>query len=328
METLTSYVDHMFRALPANDEVRRARAELEQMALDRYHELRDEGCSENEAVGRVITQFGNLDELADDLGIRSEYDRSQQDRPVFIQRAEADGFLKANGLVSRLIASGVATVLTGVAAFMLIGGTTDPTMTGGDKLIPREILALTVMFLMIGLGVMQFIFAGVKNEKFERLGETGAELDPASRAHFSSLREREGTPFALGIGAGVLAIMLGISTMLMLLSIRGENDILGPAVFLLFVAAGVALLVICGMRRSAISLLAGEGDYTPEKRNTNELLDSIAGIYWLLVVGIFLVWGLAFDGWERSWVIWPIAGVLFGVIAIVSEMVAKNRERK
>ena len=69
MDAITTYIDHMFRGLPRNAEVLRARGELEQMSLDRFHELRAEGVSENEAVGRVIAQFGNLEEIADDLGI-------------------------------------------------------------------------------------------------------------------------------------------------------------------------------------------------------------------------------------------------------------------
>lgn len=54
MDAITTYIDHMFRGLPWNAEVLRARGELEQMSLDRFHELRAEGVSENEAVGRVI----------------------------------------------------------------------------------------------------------------------------------------------------------------------------------------------------------------------------------------------------------------------------------
>lgn len=44
---------------------------------DKYNELISDGKSDNEAIGIVISEFGNLDELADSLGIKSFVDPSQ-----------------------------------------------------------------------------------------------------------------------------------------------------------------------------------------------------------------------------------------------------------
>lgn len=41
------------------------------MMEDKYNELISDGKSDNEAIGIVISEFGNLDELADSLGIKS-----------------------------------------------------------------------------------------------------------------------------------------------------------------------------------------------------------------------------------------------------------------
>ena len=38
---------------------------------DKYEELKMEGKSENEAIGIVISEFGNIDELIDELGLLS-----------------------------------------------------------------------------------------------------------------------------------------------------------------------------------------------------------------------------------------------------------------
>lgn len=69
METIRNYLNAMFAGLPDTLEVRRAYEELAAMMEDKYTELIGEGCSENEAVGTVISEFGNLEELAQDLGI-------------------------------------------------------------------------------------------------------------------------------------------------------------------------------------------------------------------------------------------------------------------
>ena len=59
----------MFAGLPDTPEVRRAYDELAAMMEDKYTELMEEGLGENEAVGTVISEFGNLEELAQTLGI-------------------------------------------------------------------------------------------------------------------------------------------------------------------------------------------------------------------------------------------------------------------
>ena len=68
----------MFRNLPNTNEVLKAKAELLQMMEDKYTELRREGKSENEAVATVISEFGNLDELADSLGIKHVIHNDQE----------------------------------------------------------------------------------------------------------------------------------------------------------------------------------------------------------------------------------------------------------
>ena len=65
METIKNYLENMFSHLPNTPEVQKAKYELYQMMEDKYNELISEGKSDNEAIGIVISEFGNLDELAD-----------------------------------------------------------------------------------------------------------------------------------------------------------------------------------------------------------------------------------------------------------------------
>ena len=69
METIRNYLETMFARLPVTLEVQKAKNELWQIMEDKYSELLQEGKTENEAVGIVISEFGNLDELAKELGI-------------------------------------------------------------------------------------------------------------------------------------------------------------------------------------------------------------------------------------------------------------------
>ena len=72
METIKSYLEAMFANMPNTPEVKKAKDELFSMMEDKYNELIAEGVNENIAVGTVISEFGNLDELAESLGLEKE----------------------------------------------------------------------------------------------------------------------------------------------------------------------------------------------------------------------------------------------------------------
>lgn len=69
MEAIREYLNNLFMNLPETPEVLRAKAELLEMMEDKYEELIKEGKSEAEAIGIVISEFGNLEELSGELGI-------------------------------------------------------------------------------------------------------------------------------------------------------------------------------------------------------------------------------------------------------------------
>ena len=79
METIKNYLENMFSHLPNTPEVQKAKYELYQMMEDKYNELISDGKSDNEAIGIVISEFGNLDwRLSpgpEHLPVRQRHDR-------------------------------------------------------------------------------------------------------------------------------------------------------------------------------------------------------------------------------------------------------------
>ena len=57
----------------------------------------------------------------------------------------------------------------------------------------------------------------------------------------------------------------------------------------------------------------------------NKKNDVLSGIYWCLVTAIYLARSFLTGAWGRTWIIWPVAGVLF---AAVIGMANVRRERR
>lgn len=70
MDTIKNYVETLFLEFPNTKEVQRAKQEILTIMEDHYLALIDEGKSEHEAIGQVISEFGSVDELRRSWSLR------------------------------------------------------------------------------------------------------------------------------------------------------------------------------------------------------------------------------------------------------------------
>lgn len=81
MEVIRTYLDNLFSTLPDTPASRRAKEELWGMMEDKYQELKEQGLPENQIIGTVISQFGNLEELRETLGLEQPYAAAPPPQP-------------------------------------------------------------------------------------------------------------------------------------------------------------------------------------------------------------------------------------------------------
>ncbi|MBM7796282.1 permease prefix domain 1-containing protein [Pseudoglutamicibacter cumminsii] len=323
MNAIQTYIENLFKPLPDSREVRRARTELLQMCEDRYTELRNSGASDNEAVGQVITQFGNLDELADDLGIRTEVD-TYRDSGVHLSKAEAEAFLAQRRRTARFVAAGVFLCLIGFGIIATLSMAEDAPkgalFTNTGPLSPLT-TGLAGLFLFVAVGVSLFFVSGSSGTDVNVKEFDSVDLQPDVLLAYKKEKNLRVRRSNVLMAVGVALIILATAAIAICGTEADSSDTperliqIGLMILFPLTGIGVALLTIGGMERSAYSQLTSTNDYTPEQLEARRKIDRIAGPYWCLATLVFLVWGLAFDAWSVAWMVWPIAGVLFGLIA-------------
>ncbi|MCR4604566.1 MAG: DUF4097 domain-containing protein [Eubacterium sp.] len=74
MDRLREYLNQLFAGAGESPEVLYAKAELLQMMEDKFEGLLEEGKTEDEAVDIIISEFGNFEEIAKELGIEDVID--------------------------------------------------------------------------------------------------------------------------------------------------------------------------------------------------------------------------------------------------------------
>ena len=95
---------------------------------------------------------------------------------------------------------------------------------------------------------------------------------------------------------------------------------------LIIVAVAVYMFVKVGMIKESYDKLLQEGAYTMAKKKVSPILGKIAGIYWLTVQALFLAISFITGSWGSTWIIWPVAGVMYAVVNEITKIVIKAED--
>ncbi len=330
MDTIRNYLETMFANLPNTEAVRRAKRELLQMMEDKYNELRAEGRSENDAVGTVISEFGNLEELADDLGLEEEvrtgYELMESAPRRQISMDEAKDYLRFAAQRALAIALAVALCILCVVGPVIgsVGGSI------GEK------LGLMMMFVMIAVAVGIFIIVGMTGGRWKFLKKELCSIDYATANYIHDEKERYRINYAVQLTVGILMCVVCWMPAAFVedLSFLGGKfaDMFGATMLFLLIAVGVFLIVHSSIVMGSFGVLLKlndrttvSGRYVPEQQEeyASEGAEVLMRLYWPTVRCIYLIWSFLTFAWWKTWVIWPVAA---GVRAIIKSLLKKSEE--
>ena len=312
MDAIETYLNNVFAGFPRTQRVQALKREMLASMEEKYQALKQEGKSEHEAVGSVIANFGSIEEIAAELGIEQHTAIQDDDMPV--SRGEALAYLAQTKKCGLWIGFGVWLILTGVALLILINNLSG-VIEGNER---TNAAGVFILFLTIAAAVVIFIVNGMTMSRYEPYNKNNLRLDTQTRAELEQQSARFTPRLTAQIAAGVAVILLAVGTLALLYQMAGLDNETWPVALLLFVIGfAVLLLITAGMTKSAYDVLLGKGEYKDKVKNkkSERVIGTVASVYWPLTVAVYLLWSFAGDAWQISWMIWPVAGVLFGALS-------------
>ncbi len=191
------------------------------------------------------------------------------------------------------------------------------------------VIGMIALFGFIFYAVQIFIYQGFKNQPYEFLEScTPFELQYGVRGVVTERREAFREKYIRSnIAAACLCL---ISPLPLIITGFFNNDFLSElmvAVLFLAVGTGVYIFTSVGIVMASMDKLLKEGDYTDEKKKKNKLKESVGFSYWGIITAIFLVVSFACDGWNYSWLIFAIGGILFPVAMIICDLISAKTNK-
>ena len=302
METIKNYLETMFQNLPNTYEVQKAKRELEQMMEDKYSELKAEGKSENEAIGIVISEFGNLDEIAEDLGISGYINEDTYSVRRQVTLEEVKEFCKDKARSGYMTSLGVLLCITSPGGVMLL----------------QDEMGVVLLLIMVAIAVGLFIFSEGVMGKWDFLKKQACSVDFATTDYVHNQREAFRTTNVLLNTIGVALCILSVIPVIML-GDYGDGS-MGIVLLLLMVGLAVFLFIMAEEKSTAYKTILKLNDAKTmggafvdsqkEVRYSNKIVAAIMSVYWPTITCIYLCWSFLTMDWHFTWIIWVVAGIV------------------
>jgi hypothetical protein len=309
---------------------------------EKYQELKTLGRSENEAIGAVISEFGNVEELFAEMGMAQEapapasvtaHTHEQCDMWPHLQLSQIQEIKQAWWASSKGIGFGTLLVLLGVAVLVALNDILARfTLFVPDTLIEAfewahldsALLSMIAFFIFLVPAVGLFVFYGMKISRYQFLEKGEFYLDKGLRPSLEAESKQIQETSTIKIVAGVVMCVGSILVMFIISTFMLYG--VGVSIMLALIGIAVYLFITGGMQRDIYDRLLRKGEYAPKNIKAERIIGAIASVYWPLMVLLYLLWSFLLNAWGTSWILWPIAGILFGVLSAILRIVVKGHK--
>ena len=243
-----------------------------------------------------------------------------------VSMEEAGEFLSFRARFSGRIAFGVLLCILSPVLLIVLSG-----LQAGGLLSISEMTAvaigLIVLLVMIGIAVAVFVTYSLQGQRYEYLEKETIDTEYGVDGMVKDRREKYRQPYSIQLVIGIVMCVLSAIPLFLAMLVFGESEVasaVSVGAILVLVAVGVFLIVRCSTVWGSFQILLQEGDYTPERKAEAPKYTRIATIYWCSATALFLALSFLTNAWDRTWIIWPVAGVAYGVVVAVTSSLRKK----
>lgn len=210
---------------------------------------------------------------------------------------------------ARGISIAIAIILLGTSIMLTILGLA-PNEQSEDQ---YGLIGCISVLIGVIFAVPLFIVNGTKLNEFKKKNSKIANV------YSEDERDKGQSKYTKFIAFGISTILIGVVVMMLLigLNIFKEDSCLPVAVLMYFVTIGASTIVYSGQMKEKFDIEKYNKENTEEYKKNEEKIGKICGIIMLVTTIIFLVWGFTLNMWYINWMVYPIGGILCGIIGII-----------
>lgn len=215
---------------------------------------------------------------------------------------------------SKGISLGVGIILLGTTILLYFAGLS--AMAGTSELEEQYgIIGVTILLFCVLIALPIFITLGIQEENYKK------KNPKLSNIYSEEELENFNKKFIVGIATGVSLILFGTIFLIFLygMKIVSEESTIPVVILMAFVTIAVPILSYFGIQKDKYDIEKYNEKNSEEGKKREETSGKICGVIMLIATAIFLSLGFIFNLWKICWVVFPIAGILCGIVSTILE---------
>lgn len=206
---------------------------------------------------------------------------------------------------SKGMALGVGLILVGVTIFMYFAGMEEK----------YSIIGLVILLLFVLMAVPMFIVLGMEQESYKKKNPQLPNMYTTEEI------EKFNSKFAKAIALGVGLNILGAIQLIFLYGMEIFNDesTVPVAILLALTTVAVPIYIYYGIQKSKYDIELYNKIVSQEFKKSDEKVGKICGVIMLIATIIFFCLGTFRSLWHVAWVVYPIGGLMCGIVSIIFE---------
>lgn len=239
--------------------------------------------------------------------------------------ADAAAFIAWREKAALIIAGALLLCILGAAVMLAVTAAGSLTSLGISEEAAGA-LGVGALLLFAAAAVILFIYCGHRNAPYEFLDREDFETDYGVDGLAQKKRREGQKKHTLLMCAGVgLCVLSPVPVIMGAFFGSDLTRVLLVCVTLLLAGAGAALCTVAGVRRAALDKLLRQGDYSAEEKRISRVTGPVSTAFWLLATASYLAWSFLGGAWNVSWVLWPVAGVLYAAVIALCRALAGRK---
>ena len=251
--------------------------------------------------------------LKDDMELEEFTNEPDYSQPV-IDVGFAEEFLRMMVSYGKQIALGVSLCILSPVLLLYLAGLSEAGKIGENV---AGGIGVIVLLIMIATAVMIFIASSGKMKKYKLLETGDFELAYGVAGIINTKNEEFDKRYSVYNAIGVAMCIIS-SVPIMVCAFLELADwwvVDAICVLLMIVAAAVYIFVSQGMIKSSFDQLLKMDEYAPGYKERRARVERFSGFYWPVVTAIYLAISLPTNNWHITWVVWPVAALLYAGIS-------------
>jgi len=300
----------------------------EKLGVSRQSVSKWEGAQSTPDLNRIL-EISKIFDVSTDYLLKDEIEAgkeiseksiSDETEPPLrrVSMEDANSFLNANGKRAVLTAIGVALCILCVTPMILL----EEFLGSGI-----DAVGIVIMFMMIAGAVGLFIFSGILISPYKYLENEAIDTEYGVSGMAKEKKEKHRPSHIRDIVIGVMLFILCVIPIIVIETVTDSDsaEVIGIASMFVMVAAGVYLIVRSSIINGGYLKLLEEDDYSREKKLNKSISGSVAmAVYWPIVTAVFIGYSFLTNNWDKSWIIWPVAGLLAVPVVMIEKMLKKK----